>query len=246
MKRVSQNQLTELRHLRLKKHREAKQLFTAEGVKIANEIWKQNRYNIHSIYVTEKYFAEKLPQTLHSKSFIISNKELESVSDLQTPNEIICVLHQRELYETVESNVVLALDGISDPGNLGTIIRTADWFGINTIIASENCVDVFNQKTLQSTMGSFLRVNVRYLNLCEYLQQSGKTKYAALLEGKNLHEVQFEKESIIIIGSESHGISNEILKTKHEAITIPKIGKAESLNAAIATSIICYAMKFQT
>lgn len=241
MIKVSQNQLKILRSLRLKKNRDKENLCTIEGVKICEEALSQKDFEIHSIYATEKYLKEKPIKNYQNITFLISEKELESVSDLKNPNEIICILHKKKNKIEQHYKYILALDSIRDPGNLGTIVRCADWFGINKIILSENCVDLFNQKVIQSSMGSFLRIDVEYTNLMEYIKKSKKTVYAALLDGENLQNVQWSDEAIILIGSESHGISTSLLQLPHHPITIPKLGNAESLNAAIATSIICYA-----
>ena len=139
----------------------------------------------------------------------------------------------------VAGQISLALDTIQDPGNLGTIIRIADWFGIANIICSENCADIYNPKVVQSTMGSFGRVEVVYTSLVEFLNRNNSVPiYAAALNGKKVDELKGLKEGIILIGNESKGISIEIMQMATEKITIPKFGMAESLNAAVATGII--------
>ena len=139
----------------------------------------------------------------------------------------------------ITGKITLVLDTIQDPGNLGTIIRTADWFGIENIICSPACADMYNPKVVQSTMGSLARVNIFYTNLEEWLQKNKKIKkYATALNGKNISELKNVKEAIIIIGNEGKGISDAVMDLVEEKITIPKIGEAESLNAAVATGII--------
>jgi TrmH family RNA methyltransferase len=133
----------------------------------------------------------------------------------------------------------LVLDGIQDPGNLGTIIRIADWFGVSHIVCSMDCADVYNSKVVQATMGSIARVNVFYTDLLAWLMsQNESTVYAATLEGKDVTKMTARKEGLIIVGNESKGIRNELVEFANERITIPKKGKAESLNAAVATGII--------
>ena len=144
----------------------------------------------------------------------------------------------------IKGKITLALDTIQDPGNFGTIIRTADWFGVEHIICSAGCADMYNPKVVQSTMGSLARVNIFYTDLTNWLQENSTVKkYAADLEGKNIGTINNIKEAIIIIGNEGKGISNDVMKLVDEKITIPKIGDAESLNAAVATGIILSHLK---
>jgi TrmH family RNA methyltransferase len=141
--------------------------------------------------------------------------------------------------QVLQEEFALVLDDIRDPGNLGTIIRTADWYGITRIIASSETADFYNSKVITSTMGSFTRVGIFYTTLEQYLAQSTLPVFGAYLEGKNIHETRFGSGGLIVIGNESHGIRPELEKFITDKITIPRFGKAESLNAAIATAIIC-------
>jgi TrmH family RNA methyltransferase len=139
----------------------------------------------------------------------------------------------------VKKGVTVVLDQLQDPGNLGTILRTCDWFGVTNIVCSTDTVDAFNHKTVQSAKGSLLRLNISYTDLCAFLSnQKHLPIYAAVLGGHSIHEVRFQQPAILVIGNEANGISNEVIKMATDKITIPKIGKAESLNAAIATAII--------
>ncbi len=133
----------------------------------------------------------------------------------------------------------MILDNIQDPGNLGTIIRTADWFGIKTIICSENTVEVYNPKTVQSTMGSLCRVNIIYTNLNTFLSETNIPVYGALLEGNSIYNIKWGKEGLILLGNEGHGISHELIQKISIPVTIPSFGKAESLNVAVSTAIFC-------
>lgn len=171
--------------------------------------------------------------------------ELEKISSLQKPNQVLLIAEQQEPAGEPElkNHFILALDGIQDPGNLGTIIRIADWFGIDQIIASKDTAELYNPKVIQSTMGSFLRVKVWYRNLETILQKKQVPVYGALLNGESMYNTASPKEGILVIGNESKGIRETILPFIHHAITIPRIGKAESLNAAVATGILLSQLK---
>jgi len=143
-----------------------------------------------------------------------------------------------------ENRISLILDDIQDPGNLGTIIRNADWFGIENIICSENCVDCYNPKVVQSTMGSLSRVNIVYTDLISFIKKKvGISLYAAALSGTSIYKIEKIKEAFILIGNESKGVHEDILKLATHKITIPKYGHAESLNAAVASGIILAQLK---
>jgi TrmH family RNA methyltransferase len=170
----------------------------------------------------------------------ISEVELERISQLTTPNKILAIAKKFETNEPlIKDRISLVLDAIRDPGNLGTIIRIADWFGVSQIICSADCTDMYNSKVVQATMGSIARVNVFYTDLPVWLKQrSGVRIYAAMLEGKDVTKMSTIKEGLIIIGNESMGIDKEVLQCANEKISIPRKGSAESLNAAVATGII--------
>jgi TrmH family RNA methyltransferase len=177
--------------------------------------------------------------------FVVKDFELEKISLLTTPNNVLGVFKKKINAEAININgkITLVLDTIQDPGNLGTIIRTADWFGVENIVCSLACADMYNPKVVQSTMGSLARVNIFYTDINVWLgKNKAIKKYAAALNGKNISSLKGVKEGIIIIGNEGKGISPEILNAVDEKITIPKIGEAESLNAAVATGIILAAV----
>jgi TrmH family RNA methyltransferase len=178
--------------------------------------------------------------------FEISNKELDRISMLKTPNQVLALVSipgQTMLKPSAPDDLTLVLDEIKDPGNLGTIIRTADWFGIKKIICSENCVEIYNPKVIQATMGSIARVEVIYANLVSIFSElpKGVKIYGTVLDGKNIYKTELRQNSYLVIGSESHGISKEIMKYITDFITIPTYAassaQAESLNASIATAI---------
>jgi TrmH family RNA methyltransferase len=171
---------------------------------------------------------------------ITTDAEMDKISALSSASEVMAVFKKARTQPTVFSgSLVLALDTIQDPGNLGTIIRIADWFGVKDIICSENSVEQYNPKLVQSTMGSLGRVNVNYVNLSEVLRRQAPVRiYATALEGTDVRKITQVEEGILVIGNESKGISGEIMALANEKITIPKTGHAESLNAAVATGII--------
>jgi TrmH family RNA methyltransferase len=166
--------------------------------------------------------------------------ELEKMSMLQTPNQVLAVAMMPQKKETLNlaGPLTIVLDGIQDPGNMGTIIRTADWFGITQIVASEDTVDVYNPKVIGATMGSFMRVTVTYKNLADWMPTVKLPVYGALLEGENVFTIKTPQKGLLVIGSEGKGIRENILDFITHPVTIPKTGGAESLNAGIAAGII--------
>lgn len=177
----------------------------------------------------------------------ISMKDIEKISTLKTPQDVIGLIKipiwATLNYNRLKQKFSLVLDSIQDPGNMGTIIRTADWFGITDIICSEDTVDVYNPKVVQATMGSLARVNVHYANLEEVLPQAGLPIFGAMLDGENIYNSNFGTEGLLIMGNEGNGISPAIERLITTKITIPRAGKAESLNVAIATAILCSEIK---
>lgn len=224
-----------IKSLKVKKYRHNHGLYIAEGAKVVEEIISSG-IKPKYLLVTEKESAKFQDATL------VDEKTLNDLSQFATPSGVLAVFEIKELKPFKPEEITLLLDSINDPGNLGTIIRTADWFGIKNIICSEGTVDLYNAKTIQSTMGSINRVNIYYQNLEEIIQKfkSDVKVYATVLNGKNLEKVKIQKPAFILVGSESHGISKSLISISHEKITIPKIGEVESLNAAVATSIICW------
>ncbi len=170
----------------------------------------------------------------------VSGKELTDIGSVETNNSALAVVKMKSpLLPTLSSNdFSLMLDDIRDPGNLGTIIRTAEWYGIKNIIASAETTDLYNPKVISATMGSFLRVNVYYTNLEEFLSGVKGPVYGTFLKGENVHSVKFPTGGIIVIGNESKGISPAVQKRVTHPITIPRFGNAESLNASVATAIV--------
>ncbi len=267
---LSKNQIKYIESLKSKKYRKKHGTFIAEGEKIVAELLNAS-FEITSIFAlapwTDKYAA--LIKNYKDKIHIVAEKELAKISCLSTPNQALAVVklpaHHYSAAHLSQNNSnsntttpvlslqlplqnpILVLDSIRDPGNLGTIIRTADWFGLSHIICSPDCVDAFNPKVIQSTMGSFLRMQLFYTSLVPFLAQYPTTPiYGALLEGKSIYQTSFKDQGFIVIGNESKGISKTLLPLINRPITIPRIGQSESLNAGIATGIICaYARKME-
>lgn len=238
---LTNSQLKHFQSLKLKKYRQNYAEFLVEGHKLVTEALLEMA-PVQHIIATPAWIDAHQHTVFNSVSILAaSEKELAKISTLTTPPPVMAVLKIREI--SVESidfrhQWSLVLDGISDPGNLGTIIRSADWFGVRNIVCSEQCVELYNPKVIQSTMGSLFRMKVIYTSLPEFLAEQTMPKYAATLNGENIHTVHWEKEGFIVTGSESHGISEEVLAVCDKQITIPGPGNAESLNAAVATSII--------
>ena len=238
---ITKNTIKSVAALRQQKYRKEQQLFVVEGRKMVNELIDSD-FEIISLFATEKYCAENdIPS---NKVEIATEVQMEQMTGQDTAPGILAVVRQPETV-SIDSNatLVLALDGISNPGNMGTIIRTADWFGIRNIVCSEDCVEIWNPKVIQATMGSIFRMNIIETDLEAFLtksQSQGKAIFGALLDGKNLFKMQDKAEGIIVIGSESHGIRPNILPLITHPITIPRAegSLTESLNASIAAAII--------
>jgi len=239
---ISKNKVKYLKSLQLKKIRKIHREFLVEGAKSVLELLKSD-YVVKDIFLTENFLNCYENQLNESKVAyeVCTQKELEVVGSLITNDSAIAVaeIKENKFLGIEEDEFVLALDDIKDPGNLGTIIRIADWFGIKKIICSEETTDFYAPKVISATMGSFSRIAVYYCNLEEYLLKSGKKIFGASLSGDNVHHVAFGKAGIILLGNESRGINTNNNKLINTSIKIPGYGGAESLNVAIAGAIIC-------
>jgi len=209
-------------------------------LKSVNELINST-YPIVEIFASKEVLSELTNISDNQNLTPVSEADLSKMSYFSTSSPIIAIAEIPDLSRSIRSTSPwsIALDGINDPGNLGTIVRIADWYGISDIYCSDDSVEFYNPKTIAATMGSFTRVNVHYVNLEAWLKSSDEHLYYCMMEGEPLHQVGQIKEGIIVIGSESHGIRNELTQIPHRAITIARIGHAESLNAGIATGIIC-------
>ena len=234
---ITRAEILDIKSLATKQGREELGAFIAEGEKLVGEI-RNSDLRIRKIYQTKPIFAE---------GEMVSEKEMERISQLKTANSVLAVVekptHKLSVVQPNKS-LVLALDRVQNPGNLGTIIRLADWFGISDIVCSEDCADCFNPKVVQATMGAILRVRVHYTNLPQWLAAQRDAKvYGTFLEGENIYNAQLDKSGIIVMGNEGQGISDEVAKCVSHKLLIPPYpaGRcgSESLNVAVATAVIC-------
>jgi TrmH family RNA methyltransferase len=229
---LTHNQIKFIHSLKLKKNREDAGLFVVEGKKNVTELLNSS-FSIEHVYHTAEHHIH------HPLAEKVSASELSRMSHNTTPDGILAVAQIKKTSATPNPNTLqLCLDNISDPGNLGTIIRTADWFGIDTIFCSENTVDCYNPKVINSAMGSIFRVNVVYCSIDEVLRNYTGSIFGAVIHGENIYTTSLQAKGMLVIGSESHGISPAIMAHVTQQLTIPNFGNAESLNAAIATGII--------
>ncbi len=233
---LSKNQVKLIQKLHQKKYRNELNLFIVEGKKSINE-FLQASYTPQLLIATEA-FTTSVPQHLITP---VSKDELRKVSTLQNPDEGLAVFEQPKHKGILQEGVIVALDNVQDPGNLGTIIRLCDWFGVETLLCNTQTVDCYNPKVVQASMGSLTRVAVHYLDLAAFLTTTALHVYTMDLEGENLYTATFPKDGILILGNEANGISAEVRALSNEVITIPRFSKhqrTESLNVAMAGAII--------
>ena len=233
---LSKNQVKLIQKLQQKKYRNELNLFTVEGKKSIVE-FLQAGYRLELLIATEVFgtVLNNHPITL------VSKEELRKVSSLKNPDEGLAIFHQRQHKGILQEGVILALDNVQDPGNLGTLIRLCDWFGIETLICNSQTVDCYNPKVVQATMGSLTRVAVHYVDLAGFLATCALPLYAMDLDGENLYTTEFPEDCVLILGNEANGISPEVRALADGIITIPRFGKlqqTESLNVAMAGAIV--------
>jgi TrmH family RNA methyltransferase len=248
---LTKNSIKHINELKQKKFRDEFQQFVAECDKLVNELLNSHFKIIEIFALNEWLENQKIPENIAVTA--VTAAELERISSLTTPNKVIALLElpQQQVIDTsIFKKLVFALDEIKDPGNLGTIIRIADWFGISDIICSNHTVDAYNPKVVQATMGSIARVNMHYTDLALFFNTFSKEipVYGTLLNGENIYTQTLTANGIIILGNESKGISEEIQHFIHHKLYIPSYAenpqnKAESLNAAIAAAIVCAEFK---
>ena len=233
---ISKNQIKYIRQLELKKHRKEDGVFVAEGPKVVGDLLRAGFKARQLFATTDWHYEGQEAQT-------VTNDELRKVSFLQHPQQVLGIFELPSPSSSLpapHSPLSLALDGVQDPGNLGTIIRIADWFGIATIYCSEDTADAWNPKVVQATMGSIARVQVIYTDLKALLQEAEVPVYGTLLDGKNIYDQPLGKEGIIVMGNEGNGISAPIRQLVTHRLLIPQFHEGpESLNVAIATAITC-------
>ena len=239
MEKISLQKIKWLRSLRNKKIRDNLSAFVLEGEKIVKELVEQFPEKISFILASEDIYIE-MGLNRFDNVFVGSISEFEKVTSLNTAPKVIAVASKLDEKEIKTDQRILVLDGIQDPGNLGTIIRTADWFGFDQVVCSENTVDLYNQKVIQASMGSIFRVNVVYRNLLDFLRNLNCPIHGALLQGEDLNSFNSSEIHVLVLGSEGKGISNEVLPLISNPISIMGSGNAESLNVGIATGIFLH------
>lgn len=249
---ISKSKIKYIRSLELKKNRKAEGVFVAEGYKLVGDLLSY----FHCVYLaaTEDWLNsnQQILPSVPSASFTydcVTEEELSRISFVETPQQVLAVFrqpqYQVDLAEVARHNIVLALDGVQNPGNLGTIIRVADWFGINDIVCSLDCADIFNPKTVQATMGALARVRLHYVDLYDTLSHIAAESpvYGTFLDGSNIYTQQLTSNGIIVMGNEGRGVSEKIQTLCTQRLLIPNypVGQktSESLNVSIATAIIC-------
>ncbi|TDH24199.1 RNA methyltransferase [Segetibacter sp. 3557_3] len=234
---LSKNEGKYIQSLCHKKQRDQEGLFIAEGPKLVAELLSSNM-EVVGLYGTAEFFGQH--PAIDVKTTIISTDELSRISNLQTPNQVLAIVKQRQhLTEpTLTGRLTLVLDAIQDPGNLGTIIRIADWFGITQVVAGLETADIYNPKVVQASMGSICRVGVWYEDLLQWLPSVKVPVYGALLDGESIYGLTRATEGVLLIGNEGKGIHEALKPFINRPVTIPRFGGAESLNAAVATGII--------
>lgn len=239
---LSKSDVKYIQSLSHKKYRDQEAVFIVEGVKMVLELINSFPERIVRIFATNLWFREHLQIVKNLTDIqIIEPFELQKLSFLKTPNEVLALVSANKIddFNPLSDGVTVVLDQLQDPGNMGTIIRSCDWFGIKNIVCSLDTVDAYAPKVVQSSMGSIMRLNIFYKNLPDFFFQHRQIPtYSAELSGESVFEISFETPSILIIGNESKGVSDEITMFASKKIMIPRIGNAESLNAAVASSII--------
>lgn len=233
---VSKNQIKLISSLHQKKHRQTHQLFIAEGIKGIQELLDAH-FELEHLYTTQTDF-ETVAGNLKT---LVTDADLKKMSALASPNTCLAVFKMPEVKAINSSGLIVALDDIRDPGNLGTILRLCDWFGIQQLICSKETVDVYNPKVVQATMGSIARVNVTYVDLYDFIAKSKLAVFGTFMDGENMYTTNLPQEGIIVMGNEANGISSDLEKIIKNRLTIPRFGtlqKTESLNVATATAIV--------
>ena len=233
---LSKNQIKLITSLQQKKQRIASQLFFAEGIKVIHELL-ESKFELVHLYTTQNDFQE----VSNDKKVLIDDSELKKITALATANTCLAVFKIPSEKKIIDSGLILALDSVRDPGNLGTILRLCDWFGIDQLICSKETVDIYNPKVVQATMGSIARVNVNYIDLESFIVQTKLPVFGTFMDGKNIYKENLPQEGIIIMGNEANGISPTLETLIQNRLTIPRFGtlqKTESLNVATATAIV--------
>ncbi|MBI9066456.1 MAG: RNA methyltransferase [Salinivirgaceae bacterium] len=243
---LSNNTIKFIKSLDKKKFRTEHNCFIVEGEKMVLELLQSNKFKIKEVFTTDSTLQSNY---INQKISLIAEKELNRISSLKTPNKHLALVEIPKSEPTTDyffSDLSLVLDNIQDPGNFGTIIRTASWFGIKTIYCSRDTVEAYNTKVIQSTMGAIFNINIIYTELIPLLQKAKNDKvsiYGTLLKGENIYNAELSKKALVIMGNESKGVSKELEKYIDKAILIPNFPEntrnIESLNVGVACAIVC-------
>lgn len=241
---LSKTLTAHIRSLKMKKFRDEFGEFLAEGPKTVSELLESG-WEVRNIICTEDFYKDKevLINATGAEISIVNDNELKKASNLSTPNKVLAVAPYPAYYTDgiiLKNKFILLLDQVRDPGNLGTVVRTADWFGVNQIVCSNDSADIFNPKVIQSTMGSFLRVRVSYTSLPRFISENDDyLVLGAFQEGESVYNFEEKKKKILVVGNESQGITREVGSMIERRLTVPSpLGKTESLNVAVAASLI--------
>lgn len=250
---LTANTIKLIKSLQQKKFRNQEGRFVAEGQRLVSDLL-QSTLSIDQVYYTTEW--ENNSQIVDNRFHPISAKDMARISGLKTPTSVLAVakIPENSLeINQIKNSLTLALDNIQDPGNLGTIIRLADWFGIRTIVCSAETADAFSPKVVQATMGAIARVKVIYVDLIPFLNDASAQKipvFGTFLNGDNIYSAQLPKNGIVVLGNEGNGISDEVSKRITQRITIPSFTEfgptSESLNVAMATAIVCSEFRRRT
>ena len=236
---ITKSVVKDIQSLAGKKYRDQAGLFLAEGPKLVEELLRDCSQSIKAIFALESWIQQNKIVNSSIQVTLVTPAELERLSQLTTPHEVLAVVSKFPVLPLqIGKGLTLVCCGIQDPGNFGTILRTADWFGVHQLVCSPDTVDVYNPKVVQATMGSIARLAVHYMDLDPWLNEQELPIYAAILNGQSVYEINRSKSGILLIGGEAKGVPTSLLTKKVTGITIPKIGEAESLNAAVATGIL--------
>lgn len=231
---LSKNHIKLITSLSQKKYRQKHKLFVVEGVKVVQEFLNSS-YELEIVFSTDTDFSST------NKFIKVTDQELKKISSLKTPNKVLALFKIPSEKKLNSSGLIVALDTINDPGNLGTIIRLCDWFGVEQLICSKETVDCYNTKVVQASMGSLTRVSTSYLNLPEYLKTVSIPIYIADMNGVNIHETKLPTSAVLVMGNEANGVSDTLKQLISNKISIPRYGdsmQVESLNVATATAIL--------
>lgn len=238
---VSKNELKLITSLQQKKYRDREGVFIAEGPKSIQDFLNAGASLVKLFSLNEQFDDI-------SARIEVDFKTLKKISSLKTPNSAVAIFKKFPEPKVTQSGLILCLDGIQDPGNLGTIIRLADWFGISQIVCSDNTADCYNPKVVQATMGSLARVSLHYTSLAPYLQQHSLGIYGGFMSGKSIYKTQLPQDAVLVMGNEGNGVSSEIERLIGNKVSIPNMGsgQTESLNVASATAILLSEFKRST